>query len=447
MWKMTEALMGGTKAMRLSGKTYLPKHPNETEESYQVRLDRSTLTNYYRATVRHLTGKAFAKPLALGKDVPPKIAEWCEDVDLAGQHISVFASSLLQHGLAYGKGYILVDYPRVAAGLTMEEERRLKARPYFVFVPCQNVLGIRFSEDGTQMLQARLLETRIVADGEWGEREAVFVRVLVPGGYFLYEQARDKSADKAGWVLVDEGRMAIDEIPLVQFFANKPESRFSVTPPLEDLAYLNVAHWQSASDQRNVLTVARFPMLAASGWTSDDPEIAIGPKKLLATENPQGKFYYVEHSGAAIAAGRQDLEDLKVEMAAMGLQMLMPQATGIAATATENQIKYAESTSTLRMSANNLCDAVENALMLMAKWGGIEDGGSVSLDGNFELSGATAEILATLNTMRQSGELSRKTYWAELKRRGILSDEFDADAESDLLSVEPPGGGGFGGGE
>jgi hypothetical protein len=36
-------------------------------------------------------------------------------------------------------------------------------------------------------------------------------------------------------------------------------------PPLLDLAYLNVKHWQSQSDQDNILHIARVPILALIG--------------------------------------------------------------------------------------------------------------------------------------------------------------------------------------
>jgi len=434
-WDMIEALLGGTRAMRARGRTYLPKHPNETDANYAIRLSRSTLTNYFRATIRHLGGKAFAKPLALGDDIPPQIVEWIEDIDLSGQHLSVFASSLFQHGLAYGKGYILVDHPRVPPGLTLDEERKLHVRPYFVFIPCQNVIEIKWSDDGLTMLRARIRETVTVPDGEWGEKEVVRVRVLVPGGYALYEQVRGESG-KIEWILLEQGPMSIGEIPLVEFFANRPESRFVTTPPLEDLAYLNVAHWQSASDQRNVLTVARYPILAASGWDANDPDITVGPQQLLKTENPNGKFYYVEHSGSAIAAGRQDLEDLKAEMAMMGLQMLAPQATGTGVTATASQIRYVESTSALRMMADNLTDALENALLLMAKWVGLPDGGSVTLQGNFELDRDEASDVQNLLNLRVAGEISRATLWKALVKRKLLPEDFDEEREALQIASE-----------
>ena len=69
--------------------------------------------------------------------------------------------------------------------------------------------------------------------------------------------------------------------------------------PLLDLAWLNIAHWQSSSDQRHVLTVARFPMLAGSG-VPENTNVVVGPDRMLTTPNADGKFYYVEHTGAAI---------------------------------------------------------------------------------------------------------------------------------------------------
>jgi hypothetical protein len=52
------------------------------------------------------------------------------------------------------------------------------------------------------------------------------------------------------------------------------------TPPLEDLAHMNLEHYQLRSDQRNALTVASFPMLALYGWNKDNEgEIDIGPRK------------------------------------------------------------------------------------------------------------------------------------------------------------------------
>src|SRR5690606_28345549 len=136
------------------------------------------------------------------------------------------------------------------------------------------------------------------------------------------------------------------------------------------LAYLNICHWQSSSDQRNVLTVTRFPMLAISGALKENPDgsapINVGPHSYLQMDDPQGKFYFVEHTGAAMSAGRQDLEDLKEEMASYGAEFMKkrPANEGVVARALDS----AESLSALQVWVIDFRDALERLLRLTAKW-------------------------------------------------------------------------------
>src|SRR6185295_4553940 len=84
-------------------------------------------------------------------------------------------------------------------------------------------------------------------------------------------------------------------------------------PPLEELADLNVAHWQSSSDQRNILTVARVPILFGTGIEGNE-KLEIGASSMIRTSDPNAKLTYVEHTGAAIGAGERDLERLEFQM-------------------------------------------------------------------------------------------------------------------------------------
>ena len=55
-------------------------------------------------------------------------------------------------------------------------------------------------------------------------------------------------------------------------------------PPLMDLAWLNLAHWQSASDQRHILHVARVPILFGRNLTLPEDGLALGPNRLATGE-------------------------------------------------------------------------------------------------------------------------------------------------------------------
>ena len=57
------------------------------------------------------------------------------------------------------------------------------------------------------------------------------------------------------------------------------------TPPLLNLGLLNIKHWQSQSEQDNILHVARVPLLVAYGLDRNE-ELTVGASTLrfLRTE-------------------------------------------------------------------------------------------------------------------------------------------------------------------
>ena len=74
------------------------------------------------------------------------------------------------------------------------------------------------------------------------------VRVLTPGAFEIHQ--KDKKGD---FVLVDEGRTSLSEIPFAVAYSNRVgvlESR----PPLADIAELNLKAYQTQSDLDNSCT-------------------------------------------------------------------------------------------------------------------------------------------------------------------------------------------------
>lgn len=191
-------------------------------------------------------------------------------------------------------------------------------------------------------------------------------------------------------------------------------------PPLMDLADKNIEHWQSASDQRNVLTVSRFPILAGTGMSEKEARaIVVSPNQILSTENPVAKIFYVEHTGTAIMAGRQDMEDIKVEMANLALDLLLKKVSR--ATATEKALDAEEASSMLRMMVLAFTDALETGFYYMA------------LRLAVGISGDARVIISTTGTVLDNpkdldaliaglnaGVISPQDYIRELQRRKVL---------------------------
>lgn len=448
-WQMINALLGGTEAMRESAEAYLPRHDEESPRNYKERLERSTLFNGFEITLDHLVGQPFSEPMSLNDDVPDQISELASDIDLLGSSISAFCREWFRMGIAKAFSHILIDFSSATQGAdgpgnpgapspprTMADDIKDQRRPFWTQVTPENVI-CAFSEviNGVEKLtHARIRELVIEKDG-FAESLVTQIRVLEPGTWEVYREITD-GPDKGKWRKVDEGTSGIDVIPLITFYANRTGFMLG-KPPLLDLAYLNVRHWQSTADQINILTVARFPMLAVAGAVDQSgAEMKIGPRSLLGTRDPQGRFYYVEHGGKAIAAGRQDLIDLEKSMAAYGATFLKdrpdrePAATRV--------IDNAETTNTLKDMALRFADTVSVALDLTARWLKLPEGGSVTVNTDYTNAQATQSDLQTIVTMRQMNELSHQDTLNELQRRGTLSHTFDQSVNDERIKASPP---------
>ncbi|MCB2186731.1 MAG: DUF4055 domain-containing protein [Deltaproteobacteria bacterium] len=427
-WRQVEVLMRGAAALREAGKTYLPKFTYESEAAWRTRRDRSFLTNYFKKTVTGLTGRAFSRPLVLGEDVPPALRDWAEDIDLAGNNLQVFARQVFLAGLRDGLCHILVDCQSAGQG-------GARPRPYMVRLEAQAVIGWRTAVvDGREVLtQLRVREMVEEPDGPWGGRLVERIRVFEPGRFQLWQEGKD------GWEVIQEGALSLPVIPLVTFYANQ-SGFLTAEPPLMDLADKTIEGWQSASDQKNCLTTARFAMLAVTGVAADEfqSEVPVGPNMILKSSQEGARFTYVEPSGAAIESGERDLARIEREAELMGMAFLLSRPGQV--TATAKAIEESQEMSGLMSLVLDLGDALEGAFGLLAAWAGLPDGGSLEMNRDFGLLPGAQGDLASLCRLFELGAVSRRTLLWEARRRGVLADDFDPAAEESRLSAEalPP---------
>lgn len=422
------ALLDGTEGMREAGRKYLPQYSAETNKSYEVRRKRAVLFNYFARTVQSLAGRPFSRKLQL-KDADPKIEAMYNDIDFQGNNLHVFAQREFETALAKGICMFLIEYPRVNAA-NAAEERRLNPRPYWVSVAPENLIAAytAVNERGEEYItHARIQSEEVEQVGEWGEREVKRITVYEPDLIRIYRAEERKVAGRVVYKLENSYINVLGYVPLMVFYA-KREEPFVAKSILDDLADKNIEHWQSSSDQRHCLTVARFPMLGAKGVSAKEADgVKLGPTELLASENPAGEFYYIEHTGAALAAGRADLDEIKAEMATLALETIAPRDR---ATATEINNDAAPGSSLLMRLALSFQDLLERALEVSGDWMKIapEKCGEIQLNTNFDLTGLDAKAMDALIAARNKGDIDAKTFLGELVRRGILSADLDIAA-------------------
>lgn len=432
-WPVLEALMAGTPAMREGRTEYLPQWPNEAPDSYRARLHTATLTPLYRRTVRVMSGKPFSKDVTLSDDAPASIKTWSEDIDLQGVSLHSFAAEMFEETF-FGLAGILVDYPRVGPpenGVrTVAQVEATGARPYWVRVKHNQILGWKSANiaGSMKLTQLRLLESVEEDDGEFGTKQVSQVRVLTPGAWKVY-----RAGAKKQWELVDEGTTTLADIPFVPLYGSRIAFMLGA-PPLLDLAYLNVKHWQSQSDQDTILHVARVPILAMIG-ADDQSTLTVGTSS--AVKLPMGSdMKFVEHSGAAIASGRDSLIDLMDQAITTGAELLVKKPGD--RSATEAAGDQEGNKSDLQRMTEAMEDSLDQALWFMAQYARLPESGNVSLFKDFgaaTLSDASASLIKEL---QMAGLISKETALVELQRRGVLSAEVDPEEEIAKAEAEGP---------
>lgn len=435
---MPNTLMGGTYAMRKAGETYLPKMPMEEARDYADRLSASTLLPFFAETVDDFATKPFTEKIAFSEDTPEEVQAWLENADMTGQDLTAFARGVLKQTLVDGLGFILVDHTKVPAGATLAQERSLGARPYLVHIRLSSLLGWKSAiVDGKYVLtQIRFKETVTEDAGEFGVTSVDQIRVLdagaagAPGRFRVY-----RVNDKSEWVEVPDlsGVTSIQEIPLVAVYTGR-EGSMAALPPLEGLAYLNVAHWQSASDQRNILHTARVPFLFGKGldMPKAGEERPVGPNYGIFATDSGADVKWVEHSGKAIEAGRQDLQDLEEQMRQISGELV----SSVQKTAKESGIESEQACSWLKAQVIGLEKSLNEALRLMAAWRKLPAGGTVTLFKDFEQMQVDAPMLTAMTGMVQAGNLSKRTNLQILLDAGKLPPDLDIDEELQRIEDE-----------
>lgn len=419
---LLRTIRGGTKAMHAAGQLYLPKEPAESHTAYLTRLKRSVLTNFVKRAVKNLASKPFVRPIVVESDKHQEIAdEYMKAVDGRGTSLTGLCGKVFEDALWQGTSFIAVDAP--AGG----------GKPYAYMLSGDSILGYQLDEDDS-LIEIRIAEKITVQDADYLEKEVGRVRVF------------RKEGDKVTWDLYEEGKsggysvvlkdqsFGLNQIPIQPIHCAPLEASGDLfsPAPLEDMAHLNLQHYQESSDQQNILHVARVPVLFASGFP-EDTKIKIGAE--VAIVGGEGSsLAYVEHSGQAITAGRQSIVDIEHAMASYGAEML--QNTGAVETATGRALKAGENNNQIAMLATSMAAGVEQVLTWLAQFNRIsEPQFSVDIHTDYGITASNEELTA-LKDARMLGDLSRQDYLSELRRRGILTHDFNTQDNQDRLATE-----------
>lgn len=452
-WCIMKDTNGGTMVMRNKAAQYLPQMPLEFVDDYQQRIKATEFFNAVARTVRGLVGMVFRRPPKLGADVNPMLTEQWENIDGSGTHGEVFTREAYEEAMLLGHGAILVDYPSVPDGYvpTLKDERDEGIRPYWVKLCAEQIISWRTATrfGKTYLSQVVIRENTLEPEGDFGEYDVERYRVfrhttIFPNADYgetfdpyagvqwqLWEWVEKEGAKTLNMTqqgtLKTAGGKPMTRIPVTAYFTGRVYDWFGSTPPLIDLAYANIAHWNVLSDHRHSLHKASIPLLCFIGRDTTEGAQAIGVNQGI--DIPLGgDLKYVEHAGSALAATDKELTQIEGRMAALGLAMLQ-QDTRAAETAEAKRIDKADQDSALASSARSLQDAIEEAMSFHAEFLGQDTytNGSVLVNRDFEDLTLDSGTIGALSNLHLAGQVDLDTLWSMLEQGNVLPEDFDRE--------------------
>lgn len=429
--KPIQALLGGTPTMRKAGEAYMPKFDLEENDKehgdrdYKKRLKVATLVPYFGDTVKSMTGRIFYKPFNIDK-IHEKIKAYKDDFDGFGSSLDDTMESVFFEALALRRSFVVVDYTATTKAETVQEEKESGARPYAFKVEASQVMDVRFNRDDIVLFKYK---HRVINEEETDDFNLVYrdeIVLMTPGVTRKYWE------EKGGWYEVSRNEIEINSKTPTKVLA--AELNLAKEPPLQNLAELNIKHWQSQSDQDNILNKARVPILKVTGV--DDPGSVIITGAMFLPANSDAN--YIEHTGKAIEAGQKSLDKLEEQMAVAGSRLLM--RTKMAFTDQQAKDENLKEVSELMLYGGMLNKFIMRVLSMFGEWLQIDDVGEFDLTQNLENTIDSGVPMSEVILMSTHNIISKETVYETAKVRGVIPDSGTFKDEQEKIDLENEAG-------
>ena len=423
-WEIMKAVTEGTDYLRTNSEAFLPLEPREDYDAYLARVNRAVFSPFTQRLIRAATGLVLRKPITLTGD-----PYWTEmfkmDVDGCKSDLDEYARRILMCSLTYGQSHILVDYPAPSGAVSLAEEREQNRRPYWIEVDPTNLYGWRLDRESNygNLIQVRLAEKAVLPSGQFGEKVFDQIRVIEPGRYRVFRKKEqieemydvadgssvgefEVATTQKDYKQVESGSFSLGEIPLVTIYSGKTENLVS-KPPLLDIAYLNLAHFQRQADLIHSLHVASQPMLVMEGYDDQTKDLAISVNYAMATQ-PGNKVYYVEPASSAFDAQSAEIKELQMQMATLGISTLSQQKF-VAESADARRLDRVDTNSMLAMVSMELEQKLQKAFNLSAEYVGLEPP-EVKISRDFDIERLIGQDITALTSLFDQQVIDREEF-------------------------------------
>lgn len=421
----------GELAVKSKGTTYLPM-PNasdtsaENSERYIAYKNRAVFYGVTGRTLDGLCGQIFMRDPVI--ELPPQLAIMNTDADGAGVSLAQLAKRAARYTLGYGRAGLFNDYPAVDGVVTQEQLISGDIRPTLTLYAPWDIINWRTMKRGARRLLSLVVlgETYIVSDDNFELKEQKQWRVLsLENNVYtvtVWRGANGTYSPVSTVVPVDANGSVFSEIPFTFIGAENNDDNID-SPPIYDIASLNIAHYRNSADYEESSFMTGQPTPVFSGLTEDWVKNVLGGKVFLGS---RGAISLPVGGAAALLQANPNsmpfeaMQHKEKQMVALGARIV--ENRGVVRTASEANIDYTTDSSVLASTAKNVAAAITTALSWAARFvGATTDGLKFSLNTDFDIARLSPEARRQLVEEWQTGGISWDELRLNLRKSGIAT--------------------------
>ena len=439
-WSVMRDCMAGEDAVKAARNQYLPYFIPHDEARYGQYVQRANYVNVTGRTLKGLVGAIFRRAPQI--NLPPQLEYLLEDFDGTGQSLDQLGKEICTDLMTTGRYGLLVDYPQAEAGLSAEDVDSRKLRATIATYGAEDIINWRTVAMGGQLIlvmvvlresaEVQVDQFEFIPETRYrvlSLDEGVYVqRVFNDDGEQVVDDVFPRKADGSLW----------REIPFQ--FVGASDNRPSVdTPPLYDLARVNLAHYRNSADLEESLyvhgqgTLFVSSELSVEQWQEANPGgIRVGARTgHFIGAGGKAELLQIQ----ANTAVREAMLDKEDTMRSIGARLISQNAKN--QTAEAARIDASAEASVLSVIAGNASEAIESALEYAAGFmGGDPDQVKFALNQSFFDESMTAQDVMALIALEDRRTIGRTDVRAKMRATGwIAENRTDEDLDAELSEV------------
>lgn len=450
-WNLIRDCVEGDDAIKKGGTKYLPRlcRPTLKEEEavYKAYQARAFWVNFTGQALENIHGMIMRRHPTIDAPDEFKKSGILNNVDGRGTGVYQFVSDIIYDTIQTCFGGVLADIPPAREGMTLAEAEEEGVRGYLRYYKAEDVINWRESDRLNGELSLVVLqETYDSSDDMFVHKPKTRYRLLAldEQGYY-YQELITPIAGKRGkteWsverfdVTVNNERLTY--IPFIPLPYKVPEK-----PMLEDMAKINIGHFQKTADYENGVHKTTLPTGYITGHTAIDEEgqqeeIILGDDTFLTIQEPEAKVGTLAFAGDGLLHSETAIKRAEEQMAVIGTRIIAPEKN-MAETAESGMVHMYGENGKMAAFARNMSARISTAITWIMNWSGYEGEAHINLDVDYETARMNPNAINAIANLSREGKFPMLCTFQVLQEQGYVDINYTYEDFISLLEWEEQG--------